>query len=148
MKTITEIIGGAQGLLNIPCNLREVFEEYLTDEYKTFLRILWVLEEAWNPLIGSYAGTGRIPYQYQSFVRSVLAKCFFGITTTTQLIKWLKTDSNLRLLCGFEKVPGKSTFSRNFTELSETNIMGETLDILVNGKPVEVDKILKSFDLF
>jgi transposase len=37
-------------------------------------------------------------------------------------------DSTLRLLCGFGKVPGKSTFSRNFTVLSDTTIMGETLD--------------------
>jgi hypothetical protein len=43
MKTITEIIGGAQGLLNISYNLQDVFEEYLTDEYKTFLHILRVL---------------------------------------------------------------------------------------------------------
>jgi hypothetical protein len=83
MKIITKIIGGAQGLLNTPCNLQEVFEEYLTDEYKTFLHILRLLEEAQNPLIRSYAGTGRIPYQYQPFVRSVLAKFFFKITTTT-----------------------------------------------------------------
>jgi hypothetical protein len=79
MKTITEIIGRAQGLLNIPYNLREVLEEYLTDEYKTFLHILRVLEEARNPLIRGYAGTGRIPYQYQPFVRSVFAKCFFRV---------------------------------------------------------------------
>jgi transposase len=43
----------------------------------------------------------------------------------------LRIDSNLRVLCGFEQVPGKSTFSRNFTELSETTIMEETLDKLV-----------------
>jgi hypothetical protein len=51
MKTITEIIGGAQGLLNIPYNLRDVFEEYPTDEYKTFLHIVRVLEDAQNPLV-------------------------------------------------------------------------------------------------
>jgi hypothetical protein len=34
MKTITEIIGGAQGLPDIPFDSRDVFEEYLTDEYK------------------------------------------------------------------------------------------------------------------
>jgi transposase len=84
-----------------------------------------------NPLIRGYAGTGRIPCQYQPFVRSVPVKCFFKIDTTTQFIQWLQTDSNLRLLCGFEKVPGKSTFSRNFSALSETAIMSETLDILV-----------------
>jgi hypothetical protein len=128
MKTITEIIGGAQGLLNISYNLQDVFEEYLSDEYKTFLHMLRVLEDARNPLVRGYAGTGRIPYQYQPFVRSVPAKCFFKIDTTTQYR--LQTDSNLRLLCGFEKIPGKSTFSRNFTALSGTSLMSGTPDRL------------------
>jgi transposase len=111
--------------------LQDVFEEYLSDEYKTFLHILRVLEDVQNPLVRGYAGTGRIPYQYQPFVRSVLAKCFFKIDTTTQFIHRLQTDSNLRLLCGFEKIPGKSTFSRNFTALSGTPVMSGTLDRLV-----------------
>jgi hypothetical protein len=34
-------------------------------------------------------------------------------------------------LYGFDKIPGKSTFSRNFTELSAANIMNETLGALV-----------------
>jgi hypothetical protein len=38
MKTVSEIIGGAQALLNIPFNLAECFEEYLSNEYKTFPR--------------------------------------------------------------------------------------------------------------
>jgi transposase len=131
MKTITEIIAGAQGLLDISYNLRDVFEEYLTDEYKTFPYMLRVLEDAQNPLVRSYAGTGKIPYQYQPLVRGVPAKCFFKIDTTTQFIHRLQTDSNPRLPCGFEKVPGKSTFSRNFAVLSGAAIMGETLDRLV-----------------
>jgi transposase len=128
MKTITEIIAGAQGLLNISYNLQDVFEEYLTDEYKTFPRILRVLEDARSPLVRGYAGTGRIPRRYQPFVRSVPAECFFKIDTTTQFIRRLQTDSNLRLPCGFEKVPGKSTFSRNFAVLSGTTVMRETPD--------------------
>jgi transposase len=111
--------------------LQDVFEEYLTDEYKTFLHIVRVLEDAQKPLARGYAGTGRIPYQYQPFVRSVPAKCFFKIGTTTQFIHRLQTDSNLRLLCGFEKVPGKSTFSRNFAVLSQTALMSEIPDTLV-----------------
>jgi transposase len=113
--------------------LRDIFEEYLTDECKTFLHMVRVLEEARNPLIRSYAGTGRIPCQYQPFIRTLWAKCFFKITTTTQCIKRLKTDSTLRLLCGFYKVPGTSMFSRNFTELSGMNSMRETLDRLVKA---------------
>jgi hypothetical protein len=37
MKTITQIIEGAHALLDIPYDLEGCFEEYLSDEYKTFL---------------------------------------------------------------------------------------------------------------
>jgi hypothetical protein len=39
MKSITETIGGAQVLLDIPYELQGSFEEYLTDEYKTFVSV-------------------------------------------------------------------------------------------------------------
>ena len=131
MKTITEIIGGAQGLLNISYRLQDIFEEYLDNSYKTFLHILRVMEAAVPLMVRGYARTGRKPYQYQPFIRCAWAKSFFKIDTNTELIQRLKTDSTLRLLCGFDTVPGKSTFSRNFIELSETTIMSETLDRLV-----------------
>jgi transposase len=131
MKTITEIIGGAQGLLPISFKLQDIFEEYLDNSSKTFLHILRVMEAAFPSCVRGYAGTGRKPYPYQPFIRSVWAKCFFKIDTTTELIQRLKGEPNLRLLCGFDTIPGKSTFSRNFAELSETVIMSETLDKLV-----------------
>ncbi|MHB9291140.1 hypothetical protein Holit_00212 [Hollandina sp. SP2] len=77
MKTITEIIGGAQGLLNISYNLQDVFEEYLTDEYKTFLHILRVLEEVQNPFVRGYAGTGRIPLPVSAFRKKRSPEMFF-----------------------------------------------------------------------
>jgi hypothetical protein len=45
MKTISQIIAGAQALLNIPYDITGCFEEYLSDEYKTFLHVLRVTEE-------------------------------------------------------------------------------------------------------
>lgn len=45
MKTISQIIAGAQALLNISFDLTGCFEEYLSDEYKTFPHILRVIEE-------------------------------------------------------------------------------------------------------
>jgi transposase len=131
MKSIAKIIGGAQCLLDISYELQDVFEEYLSDEYKTFLHMLRVIEAAQPPMIRRYAGTGRRPYEYQPFIRSALAKHYFGIERTKQLIQRLKADPNLRLLCGFEKVPGKSSFSRYFAELAESTIMNETLDAMV-----------------
>jgi transposase len=131
MKSITEIIGGAQGLLDISYELQGIFEEYLSDEYKTFLHMLRVIEESQPPIIRGYAGTGRKPYEYQPFIRSMWAKSHFKIEKTSDLITRLKADPNLRMLCGFKKVPGKSSFSRNYAQLAATSIMSETLDALV-----------------
>ena len=70
MKTITEIIGGAQVLLDISYDLQSCFEENLNEQQKTFLHILRCIEEHIPAIIRSYAGTGRIPYQYHQFIRS------------------------------------------------------------------------------
>ena len=48
MKTISQIIAGAQALLNISYDLKGCFEEYLSDEYKSFLHMLRVIEEQLN----------------------------------------------------------------------------------------------------
>lgn len=133
MKTITQIIGGAQALLDINYDLQGCFEEQLTEANKTFLHMLRVLEDAQQPLYRPYAGVGRKPYQYTAFMRSIWAKNFFCIEKTSQLIDRLKTDPNLRQLCGFTKVPGKATFSRMLSCLSSTSIACETLDELVKN---------------
>jgi IS5 family transposase len=108
------------------------FEEYLSDEYKTFLHMLRVIEEQMPALIRPYAGTGRIPYQYTPFIRGFLAKGYFGIEKTSQLIQRLKGEPNLRLLCGFTDVPGKATFSRGLAYLSEQGLFEQTLDGMVS----------------
>jgi transposase len=132
MKTISQIIAGAQALLNVSYDLKGCFEEYLSDEYKTFLHMLRVIEEQAPTLIRPYAGTGRIPYQYTPFIRSFLAKGYFGIEKTRQLIQRLKGEPNLRLLCGFTDVPGKATFSRALEFLSAQGILEQTLDGIVS----------------
>jgi hypothetical protein len=73
MKTISQIIAGAQALLALSYDLAGCFEEYLSDEYQTFLQRLLVIEDQLPAIILPYAGTGRIPYQYTPFIRSFLA---------------------------------------------------------------------------
>jgi hypothetical protein len=131
MKSITEIIGGAQALFNLPYNLQGCFEEYLTDEYKTFLQMLRVIEDALPPIMRRYAGIGRKPYQYLPFIRSNFAMRYFKTGQVKTLIQRLKGEPNLRLLCGFDKVPGKATFSRYFSELAKMDFLHETLDTMV-----------------
>ena len=131
MKTITEILGGAQGLLDISFDLQTCFEEKLNDQQKTFLHILRCIEDHLILPQRLYAGTGRKPYQYLPFLRSQFAKNFFQIISTSKLIERLQADPNLRLLCGFKIVPGKASFSRALNYLSERNIINETLEKLV-----------------
>jgi hypothetical protein len=58
MKSILEILGGAQILLGLSFDLQECFEEYLTEEYRGFLAILRVVEEQVRDLEGYRGGAG------------------------------------------------------------------------------------------
>ena len=140
MKTVTEILCGAQGLFNISFELQDCFEEYLNDQQKTFLNLLRCIESHLDFAERQYAGTGRKPYQYLPFLKSQLAKCFFQIATTSKLIERLKADPNLRLLCGFRKVPGKASFSRVYGYLSERHIFDGALEKL--AKETFKDKVV------
>jgi len=140
LKTVTEIIGGAQGLLDISYDLQICFEEKLNDQQRTFLNMLRCLEKHMNIPERIYAGTGRKPYPYISFLRCQYAKCFFQISTTSNLIQRLQADSNLRLLCGFKKIPGKASFSRAFKYLTEGMKLGEALESL--AKETFKDKVV------
>jgi hypothetical protein len=103
--------------------LQGTFEEYLTDEYKTFPRILRIAEEHTAGLSKTYAGTGRRTYLCTSYFRRELAKQYFDIEKTGNLISRLKGDPNLRLLCGFQNVPDKSRFSWGFAYIAELKVM-------------------------
>ena len=130
MKTVTEIIGGAQGLLDISFDLQNCFEEYLNEQQKTFLHMLRCIEKYIDLPERRYLGTGRRPYRYMPFLRSHFAKSFFHIATTSKLIERLQADPNLRLLCGFNKVPGKASFSRALGFLVKQDMLNGILEKL------------------
>jgi hypothetical protein len=131
MKNITEIIGGCQALLDLRFDLQECFEEYLSDEYKTFLHILRVVENFAAGLARARAKTGRPPYSYRLYFRCEMAKRYFHIEKTKDLIQRLKGEPNLRLLCGCGKVPSKTSFSRGFAYLAENKITDNAFEALV-----------------
>ena len=79
MKTITDIIGGAQALLDIGFELQDCFEESLADDQITFMHILRVIEDVMPPIIRRKAQTGRPPYPFKPFIRCMFAKNMFGI---------------------------------------------------------------------
>ena len=90
-----------------------------------------VWREFLPPYIRPKAKTGKPSYPYHPFIRSMLAKSFFGIDKTSSFIERLKSDPNLRLLCGFGQVPDAAAFSRIFSYLADEEIWSPALDGLV-----------------
>ena len=111
MKTISDIIGGAQALLDISFELRHCFEESLADDQKTFLHVLRVIEDVMPPIIRGKARTGRPPYPFKPFIRCMFAKSIFSIEKTSRL----RSDPPT---CAFCAVWTKFQANRRFRECS------------------------------
>jgi hypothetical protein len=132
MKSVTEILGGAQILLGISFNLQDSFEEYLTTEHRCFLHMLRLIEEAQPNLEMRRKTRGRIPFDNVPIMRAFLARHFFRIATVEALRNRLLNDPNLRAICGFlGGVPSAPTFSRRMSEFSSRPIMTESLNKLI-----------------
>jgi hypothetical protein len=68
---------------------------------------------------------GRPSKDRQALGAAFLAKAIYGLETTRQLLERLRTDSQLRCLCGWNtarQIPHESTFSRAFAEFAETEL--------------------------
>ena len=131
MKSLSQVIGGKQQLFEAFHEIQKCFEEQLSREHLTFMNMLRIIEDAMPTVYTRYAGTGRPPYENTAFFRAFYAQCYFAIPSVTLLIKTLKSDPNLRQLCGFKKVPGSSSFSRRLSVFSCFNILPQTLDEMV-----------------
>ena len=131
MKSITEILGGMQILLGVSFNLQKGFEEYLTEDQRTFLAILRVMEDHLAVAVDTESRYGRPSYSIHPFIRAFWAKSYFKILSMDDLRKRLVSDPNLRMICGFMKVPSLSTFSRRMSMLSESSIMEKSFETMV-----------------
>lgn len=70
-----------------------------------------------------YAGVGRRPYSHIPVARAFFAKSIMQIQDTKHLWHALRTDGNLRRICGWDRVcdvPSESTLSRVFARLTAT----------------------------
>jgi transposase len=131
MKTVTEILGGAQTLLSLSFDIQRCFEEYLTEEHRCFIALLRVIEGAQPCIAMEVAKTGRPAYQNEPIMRAFLARNFFRIPTVTDLRNRLLNDPNLRKICDFDVVPSPATFSRRLKGFSEGPMMVQTLNTIV-----------------
>jgi len=132
MKSITEILGGCQMVFGISYDIQEVFEGYVTDEHRTFIHMLQVIEEFLPACDRPGSLLGRKSYDEMAMIRSCLAKHFFNIATVTSLRNRLLSDPSLRQICGFTVVPSEATFSRRYASYAQQRLMEKTLGPLVS----------------
>jgi IS5 family transposase len=133
MKSITEILGGCQMVFGISYDIQEIFEGYVTNEHRTFIQILQVIEEVLPVCDRPGSLLGRKSYDEMAMIRSCLAKQFFNIATVTALRNRLLSDPSLRQICGFSVVPSEATFSRRYASYAQMRLMEKTLGPLVSS---------------
>ena len=131
MKSLTQVIGGKQQLFEQFHEVQKYFEEHVSGEHFTFMKMLQIIEDVMPTVYTNCAITGRPPYNNMAFFRAFFAQSYFAIPSVTLLIKTLQSDPNLRQLCGFKKVPSDSSFSRRLSVFSAFTILQDTLDGMV-----------------
>jgi len=103
--------------------LENTFGE-LSEKQKALVSVLELARiEEFVP--SSLGGPGRTPKERGAIARSFVAKAFFNMPTTRDLLERLHNDEKLRRICGWERVtdiPSESTFSRAFAEFSTTQL--------------------------
>jgi len=78
---------------------------------------------------------GRPRKTRTAIARSFVTKMIYNMDTTVALIERLKTDKNIRRICGWEsiyQIPSESTFSRAFAEFSEAALPQKAHEALID----------------
>jgi transposase len=125
MHTLTETV--SQFWSNIQSSLFPYLEEALgplTEKQMQLIAILEVIRiEQFLPDYRWYEGRPR--KTRAAIARSFVAKMVYNMDTTRTLWERLRSDKNLRKICGWETqraIPSESTFSRAFAEFAETEL--------------------------
>lgn len=121
-------------------NLVERTQE-LCPEYKKLVAILEIIRIE-NHIPKSFE-LGRPPKDKAAMARSFVAKIFLKLPYTKQLVRVLKQDKQLRIICGWDStqnIPSESKFSRSFKEFSITNLPDRVHQALI--KELYNDKIV------
>ena len=105
----------------------------LTEKQQQLVTILeFVRIEQFLPDYRGYEG--RPQKTRSAIARSFVAKMVYNLDTTTFLIERLKSDKNLRRICGWEnlkQMPSESTFSRAFADFADTKLPQRVHEALI-----------------
>jgi hypothetical protein len=109
----------------------------LTDVQKKLIAILEVVRvEAFLPPPRWFAN-GRPPEDRRFIARAFVAKAVLNLPHTRGLIERLRSDTNLRSICGWQRtqdVPSESSFSRAFAEFADTGLPAQVHAHLVKSQ--------------
>lgn len=146
--------------------LEEVLEAPFSEKLQELIRTLEMVGIE-NFVASTRGNVGRPPKKRCAIARAFIAKAVYNIPDTKLLIDRLKSDKNLRRVCGFDsilQVPGESVFCRAFKEFAtykvpqrahealikhfyKDEIVGhvsrDSTAIEVHEKPVKKAKIIK-----
>ena len=96
----------------------------LTERQQQLIAILELVRI--EEFLPCYDGCEGRPQKTRSAIaRSFVAKMVYNIDTTTFLLERLKSDKNLRRICGREcvaHIPSEATFSRAFADFAQTQL--------------------------
>jgi transposase len=84
---------------------------------------------------GARGWRGRPSKDRQALATAFLAKAIYGLETTRQMLARLRTDRQLRCLCGWntaQKIPHESTFSRAFAEFAHSELPQRLHEALIH----------------
>src|SRR5580698_7873369 len=105
--------------------LSDLLDEQLTDKHKEFALTLEVARIENHVPARARSWTGRPSHDMRCIARAFVAKAVYNISTTESLAEHLRTDANLRTLCGWKQrryVPSLATFSRVFAKFSKDGL--------------------------
>jgi hypothetical protein len=132
-KAISWLMGRLQEHL-FP-RLEECWQNPLTEKEQQLVCILELVQiEGFVVRTACEQWLGRKLREREAIARSFVAKAVYGYPTTRRLIEALKTSTNLRRICGFDRpsaIPSESTFSRAFAEFAETRLGERVHDAMV-----------------
>jgi hypothetical protein len=112
---------------NVQYKLFPQLEEDLGELSEKHKKLISVLEfTRIEEFIPSHSGyVGRPCKDRKKIARALIAKVIFKLPYTNQLIEYLKSDKQLRMICGWDSarsIPHESKFSRAFKEFAELKL--------------------------
>ena len=111
--------------------LREVVGE-LSEKERRFVLVLEVVEIENH--VDRRNWLGRVPKDRRALARAFVAKAYYNMPTTGELLGRLRRDRTFRQLCGWERwdqVPRISKFSRVFAEFAQSELVAKVHEVLV-----------------